>query len=349
MRADASVAIGTGHVMRSLTLAERLRAAGLAVGFGCRRFPGDVVDRIASHGFPVLQLGSANAGDASWLGVTLDEEIAAVQVALRAAGAAPRMVVVDHYELGERWERTIANGAAVFVIDDLADRPHAADFLLDQNVAAVGRYAGLVPGHARCFLGPAYALLRPQFAAVRRHVVPRERVQRILVFYGGIDASGETLKATRALRDVPGDVAIDIVAPPSVTCRDAVAEVAQGDARMTVHGYVEDMAQLVARADLALGAAGTASWERAFLGLPTIATTVAPNQLAVIAELARAGAAVDLGLAARVRAADLLRTVVGMMSAGAALREMSVRAAALFEGYDAAQESMYDAVLARLG
>ncbi|RME63691.1 MAG: UDP-2,4-diacetamido-2,4,6-trideoxy-beta-L-altropyranose hydrolase, partial [Alphaproteobacteria bacterium] len=165
-RVDASRAIGTGHVGRCLTLAAALRDAGGDALFLCRAHDGHLNAKIEEAGFPVLSLPKRNDTDddlahSHWLGATQADDAKASIAAL--AGHRIDWLVVDHYGLDARWESALRRHAhRILAIDDLADRSHDCDLLLDQNffLDAASRYDGLLPDHCRPLLGPRYAVLR---------------------------------------------------------------------------------------------------------------------------------------------------------------------------------------------
>ena len=242
IRADASKLIGSGHVMRCLTLAEGLRERGAQVSFISQHCDGDLCDLISQKGFKIRE---------SWV-----------------ERFKPDWLIVDHYELGEDWEYSMRSHVKrIMVIDDLA-RPHDCDVLLDQNlVANFGtRYVGKVPGSCALLLGPQYALLQPIYRELHDRTPPREGpIKRIMISFGGGDVAGMT------------DFALDTV--QSLKCIDVKVDVVQpGD-------NLPSLAPLIARADLAIGAAGTTAWERLCLGLPSLVITVADNQVPIAKEL----------------------------------------------------------------
>jgi len=178
IRADAGRHIGAGHVMRCLTLGEALRDRGADVTFLCRAFEGHLMDRIRRDGFAVEAFPvegvvrptktGASPPHAGWLGTSLERDRDLTHDALGRLGGVD-LLIVDHYALDSRWERGMRDIARrILVIDDLADRPHDADWLLDQTYGRrTDAYEGLVPPACRLLLGSDYALLRPEFAALR--------------------------------------------------------------------------------------------------------------------------------------------------------------------------------------
>ena len=302
IRADASRAIGSGHVMRCLTLAERLRKRGDDVTFVSRELPGNLIAFVEGKGFRVLHLphhaeDASLTGYATWLTVpvTVDAE-----ETLAAVSRHIDLLVVDSYALDIAWERRLrAVAARIFVIADLANRVHDCDALLDQNFYrdAAHRYDGLVPATCDVRIGPRYALLREEFFAARRSLRTRDgHLRRVFVFYGGSDLTRETEKAVRALLAVPElRLAADVVVGSSNAHLAEIKALCAGHENLHLHVQAQNMAALMATADLALGAGGTTTWERCFLGLPALVTVIAENQRSIAKDTAAAGLVRYLG------------------------------------------------------
>jgi UDP-2,4-diacetamido-2,4,6-trideoxy-beta-L-altropyranose hydrolase len=310
-RTDASHQIGTGHVMRCLTLVRALRERGAECRFVCRGHPGNLIALIREQGFEtaVLPLGEqgvqegsppeeAALANARWLGNTWGRDAQATIAALD--GIAPDWLIVDHYALDARWESALRpHVGRIMVIDDLADRPHDCDLLLDQNLVAdmTHRYDGKLPAHCGGMLGPEYALLQPQYADLHTRTPPREGpVQRVLIYFGGADAENLTGRAIAAFVSLRrDDIKLDVVINPGSPHADAVREQVRGHLSISLYEGVPSLAPLMVKADLAIGAGGATSWERCCLGLPTLIITLAENQKPIAAELDRRGLARWLG------------------------------------------------------
>lgn len=281
IRADASVALGSGHVMRCLTLAQALRRQGAQVLFLCRRLPGHLGEEIRQQGFEVRWLGAGSAPGEQQVhrGRPLD------------------LLVVDHYGLDRRWEKAMRPCArAILVIDDLADRGHACDLLLDQNLLPdlQHRYQGLLPPGCRQLLGPRYALLREDFYRESSRPRLRRDLRRLLVFFGGSDPANLTGRALRELAETA--LGADVVIGAGNPHRADIQALCDGNqGRWSLHVQTERMAELMAGADLALGAGGSSHWERCVLGLPALVVTVADNQVATTRLLHEQGACWWLG------------------------------------------------------
>jgi UDP-2,4-diacetamido-2,4,6-trideoxy-beta-L-altropyranose hydrolase len=304
-RTDASLQIGTGHVMRCLTLADTLAEHGTDCLFICRAHEGNLIDLIRTrghnaHALPVEAAQPESAAaltHASWLGATQAQDAAACASIL--AAHRPDWLVVDHYALDTRWERALApHYRKLMVIDDLADRPHACDLLLDQTFGReAADYRPLVPANCRLLCGSQYALLRPAFAALRPYSLQRRAqpvVRELLITLGGVDKDNVTLQVLQALRScpLPADCRITVVMGTTAPWLEEVRTQAltmPWPTRVLVG--ISDMAQLMADSDLAIGAAGSTSWERCCLGLPTLMLVLADNQRKMAQGLEKSGAA----------------------------------------------------------
>jgi UDP-2,4-diacetamido-2,4,6-trideoxy-beta-L-altropyranose hydrolase len=334
IRADASVEIGTGHVMRCLTLADALHSQGAEIVFVCREQEGDLCGLIASREFDVLRLPRLPIGDA--LGWQLDAEQTAQALAEKWPCA--DWLVVDHYRLDARWESLLrSNTRKIMAIDDLADRPHDCDLLLDQNCQtnAEHRYDRLLPDSCRKLLGSSYAMLRKEFADARCKLRGRDdAVRRILVFFGGSDPTNETGKALRAL-DLVGHLnwRVDVVVGASNPNRHGIEQWCRERLNTIFHCQIPYIATLMAEADLALGAGGSTTWERCCLGLPAIVIAVADNQVNVAQATAEAGCISFLGKSADVSPENLAEAVRRLAENEEELHAIATRGMALVDGY----------------
>lgn len=353
-RADASLQMGTGHVMRCLTLADALTARGAHCQFICRAHEGNLIDCIHQRGFqahalPLLPANSCAAHPAPtrpvnaepahshWLGATQAQDAHAC--ALILAAQQPDWLIVDHYALDARWEQTLApHYRQLMVIDDLVDRPHACDLLLDQTFGRdAADYRPLVPPQCQILCGSSYALLRPEFAALRPYSLQRRtqpQLRRLLITMGGVDKDNITSRILMALcaSPLPPDCQIAVVMGSTAPWLAQVQQLAQDMPWPTqILVGVSDMAQLMADSDLAIGAAGATSWERCCLGLPTIMLVLASNQLQVAHALER-GAAARIIQHAQDLASCLPRLLRELLEHPTALQAMSRSAAKIVDG-----------------
>lgn len=313
-RVDASLLIGSGHVMRCLTLADALKAKGAQCQFICRAHPGNLIKYIQDKGFRVHELAAPDTYrgtrhckvdylpmHADWLGVPWQQDAEECQRIIEPGSA--DWLIVDHYSLDSCWEQQLADSySQLLVIDDLADRSHRCDFLLDQNLGRCKEdYLSLVPQHCQVFSGANYALLRPEFAQWREASLTRRTVpelKKILISMGGVDLPNATGRVLDVLKKsaLSSDCQISVIMGATAPW---LADVKMKAASMPwvteVVVSVDDMAKRMALSDLAIGAAGSTSWERCCLGLPTLMVTLAQNQLAGASALQDAGAALLVG------------------------------------------------------
>lgn len=282
IRADASAAIGLGHLRRCLSLAQALRAQGAAVSLAWRRIDLDCAPVIEAAGVASTCIGEGR----------VPGELIDVRDFLVAAPAAER-IVVDHYALGARWHRVARDhtDAKLAAIDDIADRALAVDWLIDPNFSAdpEAKFAGLIGPGACLLAGPRHALLAPAYAQAPR-CAAHEAVHSIGIFMGGTDAANVSLPALRALRERLGfrgeiEVATTSGNPNLAALREAAAR--WPATRLTLDQ--PDLAAFFARHDLQIGAGGGATWERCCIGAPSLATITADNQRPVLLPLQSMG------------------------------------------------------------
>lgn len=345
-RVDAGVEIGGGHVMRCLALADALRRRRAKTLFVCRKHPGCLGEAIARRGHEVRWLpataatGSSEAGSqpghADWL---LGGWRADAAETMRALDDGLRWdwLVVDHYGIDRQWEEALAPVCnALMVIDDLADRPHACAVLLDQNpdCGGVSRYGNLVGSGCVRLLGPRFALLRPEFARAHRAARTRQgTIECMFIFAGMSDPHGLTvtaLKSLEGMRSRPFETLV--VAGSSNGHLPAIGELCSRIPRASLHVDTADMAALMARADLAIGAPGSATWERCAVGLPSLLVSFASNQERICCAADEAGIAVCLGSLTSVSADTMRGAVEDLQARPLRLRAMSAAALALVDG-----------------
>jgi UDP-2,4-diacetamido-2,4,6-trideoxy-beta-L-altropyranose hydrolase len=346
-RTDASLTIGTGHVMRCLTLADALRKRGADCVFLSRKQAGHLHQVVEERGYPLLNLGgtepafskASERGYEHWLGV--DVRADAHDTLTQLASLAVDWLVVDHYSLDARWEQSMRPYCErIMAIDDLANRDHNVDILLDQNLGKTkADYETKVPPSCTLLIGPRYAMLRPEFAVLRDESLSRRshgRLRKLLVSMGGVDledATGKVLNALASWRP-SGGLDVVVVMGPSAPWRGEVTERARHlPFPIKVLVNVRNMETLMCDADLAIGAAGTTSWERCCLGLPALQVVLAENQRPISKALRQAGAALDLE---RVALEDGLRRNMNQLADDPTLLvRMSAAAAQVTDGQGA--------------
>jgi len=307
-RADASYVIGTGHIMRCLTIAYALEKHGVECCFICREKPGNLIDFIRSKGFQVHVLANAigakdDNGTAHRHFLECTQEEDARDCLKKLDCCMFDWIVVDHYGLDRYWENRLRQICRnVMVIDDLADRLHSCDILLDQTLGRTAReYSNLTPKGCKHLCGAEFALLRPEFSQFRENKVHtrKAQIQELMVSMGGVDNDNVTGLVLRSLSGsaIPSTCHITVVMGKNSPWIDEVkGQAEQMPWKTTVAVGVDNMAELMSNSDFAIGAAGSTAWERCCLGLPTIMVVIAQNQQAIATALERKGAAIKMSL-----------------------------------------------------
>ncbi len=312
-RVDASLKLGAGHVMRCLTFARALREMGCTCQFICRNYPGNLIQKIRQQGFTVnvlLELGDYSICNRC----SPDREIFndhggidwkrdALETRNVINGEVVHWLIVDHYGLDINWERDLRQVCCnLMVIDDLANRKHECDIILDQNLGRkLDDYIDLVPKSCAILAGPSYALLNPEFLAHREASLHRRIkpvLKNVLISMGGVDKTNATGKLIRVLNqfELPEDMSFTVVMGLHALWMKEVRSLSKEFSRpIKVKCDVNNMVELMVDSDLAIGAAGITSWERCCLGLPSLIVTIAENQKENALALEKVGGAKLLG------------------------------------------------------
>ncbi|KGA82439.1 pseudaminic acid biosynthesis protein PseG [Lysinibacillus fusiformis] len=267
IRTDASVVIGSGHVMRCLTIAHNLTREGCNVRFWMEPHAGNLINYVVRQGYETIS--KAEQAD---------------------------LYIIDHYEIDMVWEQNIRPYTNnLMVIDDLA-RAHDCDVLLDQNVVPnfKDRYDDLVPKHCIKLLGPKYLIMREEFIEARQQIEQRnQNIQRLLVFMGGTDPTNETTKILTALEKL-SFTHVDVVVGNGNVHKEKIEQICH-ERNYHYHCQISYMAQLMQQADFSIGAGGSSMWERCYVGLPSSSTIVADNQFITTNYANQLEAVINLG------------------------------------------------------
>ncbi len=349
-RVDSATMIGAGHVMRCLTLAEALRAEGADCRFICRDLPGAIQDKVRDARFDLTVLPapatdySATTDDpahAPWLGVSWQDDLTQTKAVIDGP---VDWLVVDHYGIDVRWHKGMrAHASRIAVIDELADRPLDCDVLVCQSLPhqmISAQFDQCLSENVVRNIGPDYALLRPEFVSVRDRAVARRNLlavpQRVFVANGYMDAGGLVPLALKALRDFT-DLAVDVAIGSVSPVIAEVRALANALPHVSLYEDASDMAGLMAQADLAIGGGGVSSFERATVGLPTLAVSVADNQTDLLRFVAAHGAVSFLGTLDEVTTKVIRLAVQGMLDDPAHWQQMASDSLALCDGQGAAR------------
>jgi UDP-2,4-diacetamido-2,4,6-trideoxy-beta-L-altropyranose hydrolase len=304
IRCDASVAMGTGHAMRCLALAQAWQDAGGNVTFATAEATASIEVRLRVGGAEVVRLPGL-AGSA---------EDSAGTCALARQKA--EWVVVDGYQFGSTYQLALQEAGlkVLFIDDNGAAPPYSADLVLNQNLHAREDLYRERAAHTRLLLGPRYILMRREFTFWSKRIFAiAPRARRVLVTLGGSDPDNVTERILRILLTEP-DLELTVVvggSNPHLTRIEQLIEAANYPIRLLKD--VSDMPALMVWADLVIAGAGTTSWELCMMGSPAALCVLAPNQESIAGQLGRLGAAVNLGYVHKVPAnktGDVLRELL---------------------------------------
>lgn len=287
-RVDSSTQIGSGHVVRCLNLADSLKKMGGHCHFFCRNIEGNLISLIRKRGFKVSVFDfEASARYKTFHNFTLEDWEFDVRKTLASIDADHfDWMIVDHYELDSKWEGALRKKCDhLMAIDDIANRPHNCDILVDQNYEDFSRYNNLVPKRCVLLLGPKYALLRHEYAQYRKFRIEEKRdslVNKVLVYFGGSDPQDLTGKALEAL-SLPNlnSLNLDIVLGGNYAYFERLEKFARRRGRTQIFMALDHLADLMVKADIAIGGGGVTNWERICIGLPSIVITMADNQVPI--------------------------------------------------------------------
>lgn len=347
-RADASLQIGSGHVMRCLTLADALSARGVRSHFICQDLGGDLVDLVGARGYgvsvirsrsdlgPAVSASQNKDSSADWSSIDQVEDARATAAVL--GDDICDWLVVDHYSLAAEWEQMMRpHCRRLLVIDDLAHRHHNCDVLVNQNLGrTTADYVNLVPSGCLLLIGAQYALLRPEFSKLREYSLRRRsppRLKHLLVSMGGVDQDNATGAVLEALKrtDLPSDCTITVVLGLRAPWLEKVkAQASTMPWNCVVRVNIDGMAKIIADSDLVIGAVGGTAWERCCLGAPSLLVVLAENQRSGATALDASGSGRLLGEIEDI-SSNLPQAVMSLME-GHQLQSMSEAAADVCDG-----------------
>jgi UDP-2,4-diacetamido-2,4,6-trideoxy-beta-L-altropyranose hydrolase len=330
IRADASTRIGYGHIMRCLTLADAFVTnfnSSISINFICHRLPNKLSEKIKANGFSVINIDSDVEQD-EWSQSHDAQQCIQVLSALNKNNNID-LLIQDHYQLNLPWQQALHPYTSfLLVIDDLADRPHQADFLLDQTFERKAKdYQGLVNESCQLFVGESYILLRDEFTQLisqaKQNRENSKAINNIMVSLGGMDPDNVTAKVLNSLiqwqsyhqaQNQHNRLSVNVVMGSSAPYLESIKALCQQHSWLNLHQDCNNMAELMLAADLAIGASGSSAWERCSLGLPTLSIEIADNQALVSKNLANFGAIVNLSTAEHCKEQDIIDALKSSMT-----------------------------------
>ena len=334
-RVDSSPQIGMGHLMRCLTLARGLRRRGFECSFICRDFEGNGSHHVTNDDFELHLLSiDEHELDETWLGVAPLTDF--TETAHILSQNQPDWLIIDHYEIDHEWETEVRSkfpDLKIMVIDDLVNRKHDCDILLDQTYGRTPReYSDLVPKSSGFCLGTDFALLRAEFSKLREQARQDTKQDKdschILVTLGGGD-TGHALKIIGgAFKELAKDHLFSATVITGNTAKELLSEFDMPTHDIECRDFSDDLAGEMMKSDIVIGAGGGTSWERCCLGLPTVVLTMADNQIEIARILHEKNAAISVNTVI-----DEITIAVNSLISDPSLRSvMSQNAAELCDG-----------------
>ena len=331
VRADSSKTIGTGHVVRCLTFARTLQQRGASVSFVCRQYDGHIGNKIIEEGFQVSFLAPfPNSHIGNFAGQDIDnhdkdclgvrQDVDANETISMLPDSKVDLLIVDHYGLDEHWEDILREYTRkLLVVDDLVDRRHKADLIVNPNYfgpeySLSGKK--IMPSNVKALVGPRYAFLRSEYRSSRKSLlVEPYQVKRVFVYLGG-SMLDDTLKIILEVLLLPefSHLIVDVVLGQNTLNKNHVMEWFSRRSKTNVYSQREHLADLMERADIAIGGGGSTTWERMCIGVPSIIVALANNQIRNAESLAKENLALYAGRVEQFsfsKCREILMTTIG--------------------------------------
>lgn len=335
-RVDSGFNIGSGHLMRCITLANYLKkSVKLKCYFIVRENEGSFNNIVIENGFNLLLIdGPEPKGNvdnySDWLGTSQAiDAIQSLEVLKKNDLQKIDILVIDHYALDITWEKRFRSiSKKIVVIDDLADRQHSCDILLDQNLAPnyKNRYNDLIPQNSKTFLGISFCLLRKDFIDAKKSIKVRTKLSNVLIFLGGVDKDNATMQILLTLRAKLSEFqSVTVIVGQSNPHKIQVKEFCNEYRNCSFHEQVSNMAEIMSQSDLAIGAGGATTGERIFLGLPSLVFSLAPNQVAVARYLHENNFITFLGDQNNIASSNIILEIDKYLDSPHLLKEQSMR------------------------
>ena len=302
IRVDSSPEIGIGHMMRCLTLAQELKNNFDKIIFLTQKDSGNFIGTIMKNEFEVIFIPTTNN----------DPNI--IKNLITAYSENKNFLLIDHYDIDSNFESSLKNiFERIFVIDDLANRKHDCDLLIDQNYYRDlnQRYEKLIQNGTIILLGPKYAIIRPEFRKINKKAIKKNsQIKKILVSFGGSDPTNECKKALDALCSIENSkFEIVVVAGIYNHKFEQLKKLYEKYSNIKIYRHVNDLSRLMLNSDLFIGAGGTTTWERFYMGLPSTVTIISDDQKESIEFLSDMGHIINLGLAKNVTSKTYAQTL----------------------------------------
>ena len=319
IRCDSSDIIGSGHFARCNTLAEIFLQLGTPVVLFAKNLKG-AHWHVLSSAIELVKIPSD---------LNQDEDAFFCKKWLNSNYKIPELIIVDNYDLDKSWESYFYKNQRVFVIDDLSNRKHLCDYLLDNGrISDEDAYKKLIPTECVTFFGPKYSIIRNEF--LKSNPISVSFIKNVFVFFGGSDFNKETLRFIKDIQNINSDLYFHIVVSKGNSALDQIKNYSGKNFKIYIDPIVSE---IMVKCDVYLGSGGSITWERMVLGLTGFVISVAPNQEEIAKNLSLKGLQIYLGSAREVNYRDAIDYIEKMNLA--TLKTMSENCKSLIGNIDA--------------
>lgn len=352
-RVDASSLIGAGHFSRCLCLAIKLMEMNADVYFICRNLSEAYAQQLKSQGIHLIPLLSdqnsmqeKNTGrlvHSHWLEVSQSQDAADTIDAIKFLNREIVCIIIDHYALDQEYEKIVKSYVSkIVIIDDIADRVHACDILIDQNNTDQNRYKNLIPAGCKQLLGPYYCILRDEFIETReKFSYNPEENKNIVVSMGAADPVNATFDIVKSLSHNDYIRSFLRVIVGFLNPHKEQIEWICKKSNIQVLSSLPLISQELVQAKFVIGASGVSAWERCYLGIPSLMIAIADNQVPIAKILHDQEAAIFLGMHADMKWENFSKTVESIYYNSKRLIEISKNAQSIVDGLGATRISCY--------
>ena len=336
IRVDSSTKIGYGHLIRCLALADTLKKS-FKINFICTNLNGNLISQICKKNFEVFRFNTKSQR------INVKKDAEKTISIIKKYRNKKSLLILDSYILSQEWENRVRPYVKrLIVIDDLMDRKHSCDLIIDQNLHTQmnSLYTKSVPKNCVKLLGPDYAILRNQFIAQRKYAKIRSLpIKNILVSFGGTDNENHTLHALTSLKKLNSDVNVNVVTGTANIGKKIIKNFCKKNFNYNYFEQVENMAKLMQVADLCIGSSGTTTWERCCVGLPAIAIVASNDQKDIASAVSKNKCIINLGKIKKSDNVNYVRLMKNLKNSE--LQNMSRNCMKLVDGKGAARISKY--------
>ena len=327
IRVDSSTKIGYGHFMRCMALADTLQK-NFEINFITRSLEGSLISDIQKKGFGIFRFYSNSE--------KINEKNDAQKTIslIKKHSGSKNILIVDNYQLPKKWETDVKPFVhKLIVIDDLSNRSHNCDLLIDQNLHTKvnGLYKGLIPSNCIKLIGPKFSMIRKEFRMMRKSVKPRTfPIKKILVSFGGSDIENQTRVALNSIKKMNGKINVDVVVGKANKCKKTLKIFCNKNKHFTYHEQIDNIADLMLSSDLSIGSSGSTTWERCCLGLPAIVSISSNDQRDIANSLSRKKCIINLGDVKKLKESSYINVITNLKKND--LRNMSKNSMSLVDG-----------------